>query len=171
MSLLSRIAHTAVLVTVSLLVGAMFGIWRGYDPTAFSPAAFVEVQQGAIRGLNTLLPLMGLGSIALTVLLAFLARRQPRVMWLYAVAAIALAIAGIITRLGNQPINDIVMTWSTTPPEGWQTLRDTWWNWHLARLASAFLGELLLINAILADRQHSAVPSARPVGPVGGNAQ
>src|SRR5690606_22075800 len=57
---LSRILHTAVLVVVSLLVGAMFGVWRGYDPAMFSPATFVEVQQGAIRGLNDLLPFIGL---------------------------------------------------------------------------------------------------------------
>lgn len=113
---LSRILHTAILVIASLLVGAMFGIWRGFDPAMFSPATFVEVQQGAIRGLNDLLPLMGLASIVLTVVLAFLARKRPRVMWLYVAAAIALAVAGIVTRFGNQPLNDVVMTGAPRPP-------------------------------------------------------
>lgn len=167
-SSVSRILHTAILIIVSLLVGSMFGVWRGFDPAAFSPATFVEVQQGAIRGLNDLLPLMGLASIGLTAVLAFRARRQSQVFWLYAGAAAGLVIAGIVTRFANQPINDIVMTWSTTPPEGWQTLRDTWWNWHLVRLAAAFIGEVLLINAVFADRgEHAAVPSARPTGVVG----
>lgn len=164
---LSRILHTAILVIASLLVGAMFGVWRGFDPAAFSPATFVEVQQGAIRGLNDLLPLMGLASIVLIVVLAFFARRRPQVMWLYAAAAAGLAIAGIVTRFGNQPINDIVMTWSTTPPDGWQTLRDTWWNWHLVRLAAAFVGEVLLIDAIFADRSvGTAVPSTKLAGTI-----
>lgn len=163
---LSRFLHTAVLVIVSLLVGSMFGVWRGFDPAAFSPATFVEVQQGAIRGLNDLLPFMGLASIAVTVVLAFLARKRPLVMWLYAAAAIALAIAGIVTRFGNQPINDIVMTWTATPPDGWQTLRDAWWNWHLVRLTAAFVGMVLLINAVFADRsQHVAALTARHSDP------
>ena len=157
---LSRILHTAVLVVVSLLVGAMFGVWRGYDPAMFSPATFVEVQQGAIRGLNDLLPFIGLASIAMVVALAFLARKRPQLMWRYGAAAVALATAGVVTRFGNQPINDIVMTWSTTPPDGWQTLRDTWWNWHLVRLAAAFIGELLLISAIFADRDQKVALAA-----------
>jgi len=31
-------------------------------------------------------------------------------------------------------------------------IRDTWWNWHLARLAAGIAGELLLITAIFAHR-------------------
>ena len=159
---LSKILHTASLVVVSLLVGAMFGVWRGYDPASFSPATFVEVQQGAIRGLNDLLPFMGMGCIALTVALAALARKRAPVMWRYVAAAAALAVAGIITRFGNQPINDIVMTWSTTPPDGWQALRDTWSNWHLARLAAGLVGMILLINAIFADRSQSMAVATAP---------
>src|SRR5690606_36025078 len=106
---------------------------------------------------NLLLPLMGLACIALVAALAFLARRRPRVFWLYAAAAAALIVAGVVTRFANQPINDIVMTWGATPPEGWETLRDTWWNWHQLRLAAGFVGELLLINAVFADR-------SQPVG-------
>jgi hypothetical protein len=40
------------LFLTALLVGAMFGIWLGYDPTALSASAFVEMQQNAIRALN-----------------------------------------------------------------------------------------------------------------------
>jgi hypothetical protein len=150
---LSKI-HAASLVTVSLVVGAMFGIWRGYDPATYSAMTFVEVHKGAVRGLNDLLPFMGLACIAMVVALAVLARKRPQVLWRYAAAA--LAVAGIVTRFGNQPINDIVMTWGATPPDGWQALRDTWWNWHLARLAAGFVGEVILISAIFADRSQSA---------------
>jgi len=38
------------------------------------------------------------------------------------------------------------------PPDGWQMIRDTWWNWHLARLAAGITGEVRLIAAILTHR-------------------
>ena len=166
-SSLSNLLHTASLVVVSLLVGAMFGIWRGYDPILYSPATFVEVHRGAVQGLNLLLPAMGLAAIAMTAGLAFLARKRRPVVWLYVAAAAALAIAGIVTRLGNQPLNDVVMGWGATPPEGWETLRDTWWNWHLVRLAAGFAGEVLLINPTCPARgPRAATPSPHPAGVV-----
>lgn len=162
---LFRVLQVASLVIVSLVVGAMFGIWRGYDPAVYSAATFVEVHQGAVRGLNDLLPFMGLACISLVVVLAVLARKRPPVAWRYGAAAAALAIAGLITRFGNQPINDIVMSWGATPPDGWEGLRDTWWNWHLARLAAGFVGEVLLINAIFADRDwRMHTPTTEPAG-------
>lgn len=51
-----------------------------------------------------------------------------------------LVAAGLITRFGNQPINAVIMTWGAVPPDGWQMIRDTWWNWHLARLAAGIAG-------------------------------
>jgi len=140
------------LLLISLVAGAMFGIWRGYDPATYTPATFVEMHQGAVRGLNTLLPAIGLVAIVATLALAWLGRGRPQVLWLYLAAAAAMATAALITRFGNQPINDVVMGWSTVPPDGWQTVRDTWWNWHLARLAAGIAAELLLITAVFADR-------------------
>ena len=70
---LSTIGQALSLLLVGLLAGSMYGIWFGYDVTRYSPATFVEVHQGAVRGLNTLLPLMGLAAIVLLVQ----AVRQP----------------------------------------------------------------------------------------------
>lgn len=157
MFMLSTGLQVVTLVLISLLVGAMFGIWRGYDPAGFSPGAFVEVHQGAVRGLNLLLPMMGLSTIVLVIVLAVLARSRPRALWLYAGAVLLLVIAAAITRFANQPINDQVMGWSpSTVPDNWAALRDGWWSWHMARLASAFAAELLLIAAIFIDRDSGA---------------
>lgn len=157
--------QAASLVVLSLVVGAMFGIWRGYDPGLYSASTFVEVHQGAVHGLNALLPIMGLVSIAMVAALAWLARMRPRVLWRYIAAVGAMAVAGLITRFGNQPLNDVVMTWTATPPEGWEAVRDTWWNLHLVRLAAGFLGQLLLINAVLSDSgQRADATLAQPAG-------
>ena len=148
LSLLQALA----LLVLSLGVVAMFGVWRGFNPASFSPTTFVEVQQGAIRGLNDLLPAMGAIAIVTVLLLAFFGRGRPRVLSLYLMAAAAMIVAGLITHFGNQPINAVVMSWRGLPPAGWETLRESWWSWHLARLAAGFVGELLLIAGVFADR-------------------
>lgn len=149
----STSAQVLALLLLSLLLGAMFGIWRGYDPASWSASTFVEVHQGTVRGLNTLLPAMGLASIVIVVALAVMGRDRPQVLALYAVACILMVAAGLITRFGNQPINEIVMGWTPQAvPDNWTTLRGTWWNWHLARLGAVGLGELILIAAIFTDR-------------------
>jgi hypothetical protein len=67
---------------------------------------------------------------------------------------VAIAIGGAITRLANQPINDLVMAWTPTSlPDNWTALRDSWWGWHLGRLAVTIGAELLLIAAVFADRE------------------
>lgn len=146
-------AQVLALLLVGLVAGSMFGIWRGYDITAYTPATFIEVHQGAVRGLNTLLPAMAVAALGLTVLLAVLGRNRPAVLGLYLAAALAIAVGGVITRVFNQPINDQIMTWtSATMPADWTALRDSWWQWHLARLAATLLAQLLLIAAVFTDR-------------------
>ncbi|MGV8856578.1 MAG: DUF1772 domain-containing protein [Pseudomonas sp.] len=141
------------LVLIGLLAGSMFGIWRGYDITAYAPATFVEVHQGAVRGLNTLLPAMAAATLVLVVLLAVFGRNRPAVLGLYIAVALAIVAGGVITRFLNQPINDQIMAWTPeTMPKDWTTLRDSWWNWHLARLAATLCAELLLLAAVSIDR-------------------
>lgn len=96
---------------------------------------------------------MAVGALALTVLLAVLGRNRPPVLGLYLPAALAIAVGGITTRVFNQPINDQIMTWtSATMPADWTVLLDSWWQWHLVRLAATLLAQLLLIAAVFTDR-------------------
>ncbi len=141
------------LLLISLVTGSMFGIWRGYNPATFSPATFVEVHQGAVRGLNVLLPSMALVCILSVATLAWLGSGSSQARWLYIAAAVAMVVAGLITRFGNQPINAVIMAWGPEPPDGWQMVRDGWWNRHLFRLIAASGGQLMLIAAIFTDRR------------------
>ena len=151
-SIFLSLLQAPALLVLSLVVGAMFGVWRGFNPASFSPATFIEVQQGAIRGLNELLPAMAAIAIITALLLAFFGRGRPIVLSLYLAASAAMIIAGLITRFGNQPINAVVMSWGRLPPAGWEILRDSWWSWHLARLAAGIVAEILLIAGVFADR-------------------
>ena len=135
------------LLLTSLLVGTMFGVWLGFNPTALTATAYVEMQQNAIRALNVSLPVLGATCILLTAILAVLTKdRASRVLLVAAV--ICLIAAGLITRFGNQPINAIVMTWSAqAPASNWTELRDAWWRLHILRTVA---GVSALVSALLA---------------------
>lgn len=136
----------------AMVAGSVFGIWRGYDPTGFTATAFVEMHQGAVRGLNALLPGLAFASIILTVALSWLARDRG-VVWLYLGALVLMVAGGVVTRFFNQPINAEVMGWTATSvPANWMELRTTWWNWHMLRTGLSVCGFALLLAAIILDR-------------------
>lgn len=155
---------TAVLVlkltalsAAAIVAGGTFTFWRGYPPQGLSSTAFVEMQQDAIRGLNALLPATALAGIVATLVLAWLSHGLRRRWFLFAAALLVLA--GFITRFGNQPINAIVMTWTpTSPPAGWETLRDRWWTLHLTRTAFTCAGYLVLAIGCLLPADPPSAP-------------
>lgn len=85
------------------------------------------MHQTAVRGLNTLLPALGLLAILSVATLALLQRRdRVRLPRLLAVL-LALIAAGAITRFGNQPIYAEIRLWtSAAAPAGCEAVRDRW---------------------------------------------
>ncbi len=153
----AAILRFIVLLLTALLVGTMFGIWVHFQPASLSPGAYVEQQQQSIRALNTLMPLFGAVGISLVLALAVVERRQ-RATWLLLVgAALCLLASGLITRFLNQPINSLVMTWSSdAPPANWTEFRDQWWQWHTLRTFTGVAGLSLLIMATTRRSQAQA---------------
>jgi len=134
------------IILVALITGAQFGVWFGYNPKHFSVSTYLEQQQGAIRGLNTLMPVLGLVSIVLTLLSAFLQREDRSIFSVLLIAAAFLLTSGLVTRFGNQPINKVVMTWTMdNVPANWTDWRDKWWSLHIVRTLTSFLSLILLV--------------------------
>ncbi len=153
LSAVTTLVQILAILLISLVAGSTFGIWQGYNPHSYSPATFVEVHQGAVRGLNVLLPAIAMAGLALTVVLAFTSRGRPATLSLYVIAIAGFIAGGMITRFANQPINAQVMTWTTDAlPSDWTALRDTWWHWHVVRTVVSILTELALIAAIFSQR-------------------
>ena len=153
-STLSTVGRVVSLMLVGLLAGSVFGVWRGFDFAQYTPAAYLEVHQGAVRGLDMLLPVQGILEMVIVVALAIGARHYRRLLVLLIAAAFLLAAAGLITRLGNQPINGLVMSWTAeTLPADWEALRDSWRNLHLLRTISTMAALLLLSIAAATDRR------------------
>lgn len=134
------------IIMAALVAGSIFGIWIGYNPHDLSGPTFIEQHQNAVRSLNTLMPILGLFTIVLTLLSAFLHKKEKLIFYMMILATILLIVSGLTTRLGNQPINAIVMTWEmNSPPENWSALRDQWWSYHILRTATACLALGLIV--------------------------
>jgi uncharacterized membrane protein len=154
------IVNFANLLLAGLLVGTMFGIWLGYDPAELSAGAYIEQQQHAIRALNINMPVMGAATALLTLASALLARGNGAQRALFVAAFVCFLIAGLVTRLLNQPINAVVITWSASaPPRSWTALRDAWWHWHVLRTLVAVAAYCLLIAASLPRHARAAARS------------
>lgn len=133
-------------IMIALVAGTIFGIWIGYNPKDLSAPTFIEQQQSAINALNTLMPLLGLITIVLTLTSAFLQQKEKSTFAILLIATVFLLISGLTTRLGNQPINSVVMTWDmNAAPENWTTLRDQWWSYHIVRTLSALIALCLIV--------------------------
>ena len=135
----------ANMIFAALIAGGMFVIWAGYDPATLSPSTYVEQQQNAIRALNVVMPVLGAIAIALTLVSAFLQRKDRTVFVLLVVAAAFLIISAVVTRFGNQPINALVMSWDIArPPANWTELRDQWWGFHRLRTLCGLIALALI---------------------------
>lgn len=143
----------ALLLLLAVLVGTMFGIWLGFDPSYLSAGAYIEQQQNLVRSLNALLPLVGLLCIALALVLAFRSP-LPRVRYLLVTAAACLIAAASITRLGNQPIDALLLHWTPdAPPRDWVTWRDRWWRLHEIRTVLGVAAYMLVVLSMLGKRR------------------
>lgn len=134
------------IIMVALVAGTIFGIWLGYNPINLSATTYIEQQQNNIRALNTIMPLLGLITIILTLISAFLRKKEKGVFLLLLIATVFLIISGLTTKFGNQPINSVVMTWDmNTPPDNWVALRDQWWTYHIIRTSTAIMALCLIV--------------------------
>jgi uncharacterized membrane protein len=146
----STIIYFADMLLAALLVGAMFGMWLILNPAGLAAGVYVTLQQQGIRTLNRAMPMLGAATILLTILAAVLGRNDSTRFGLLVGTVVCLLASGLITRFLNQPINAIVITWSTAaPPTNWRDVRDKWWRWHLVRMLTGLGGLSLLIASML----------------------
>lgn len=150
------ILNFAAILLAALVIGTVFGIWFGFNPTPLSATAYVEVQQEMIRALNVKMPIMGGTTILLILGSAFLARPNRRAFFILLGAAACFMVVGTVTRFLNQPINAIVITWSPqSPPSIWTALRDDWWKWHTIRVVVGLTGFCLLVLGVQLQKYES----------------
>ena len=146
----------AAVLFVALVAGAAFAIWFDYNPKGMSPAFYTEKMQHAIRIFTIPLPTVVILGVLFTGTSAFLARSERPSFYLLIVASVCIIAVALITRFGNIPINNQILTWSiNSPPSNWAEFAQTWWQLQTLRTALAIGALAFLISAALAHRTTS----------------
>lgn len=126
----------AVLLT-ALVTGVFWGTWFTLTRSLenFSPAEFIHIGKTIIA--NVAVPMRILMPATLLVMLLTIwqsCRIHTPSFYLYSISFLLMLITLIITVAVEVPIDNQIKTWTeTTVPTNWQTLRQTWNQFHTLR--------------------------------------
>jgi len=124
------------------------------DEVLLEQTAKIEASLGTRFGLRVRLtiplPTIVLLGLLFTAVAAFQARNDRAVFYVLATATVCVLAVGVITRFGNIPINNQILTWSAdSPPAKWATIAQTWWRLQTARLILQTAALCLVSSAVL----------------------
>jgi len=150
MSLTRKVVLFGSLLFVGLTAGAAYVIWFDYNPSGMSPAFYAEKMQHAIRVLTIPLPTIVVLGLLFTIIASFQARGDRTPFLLLAGASLCVLAVALITRFGNIPINDEILTWRiNSPPADWAQLAEKWWQFQTARVVLQTAALCLVSSAVL----------------------
>lgn len=130
----------------ALLAGTSFGIWLGFNPMSYSPSTYLEQQNHLVRSLNTFMIILVFGTTILTITSAYLQRTNKITSITLFVAAAFFISCIVITRLGNIPIQNVMLNWNANSlPENWNLLRNQWWTFHIMRTITELIALSLIV--------------------------
>ena len=133
-----------------LLAGIMICIWQTADYKPVLETTYLEIQQANMKTFSDKIPLLGLMTILLSLVSAFLQNHIMIIFIPLLLASLLLLVSGIITRYGNQPINKQVQRWSKDIiPGKWEFVRDKWFSYHIYRTVLSLLAFVLIIFSSL----------------------
>jgi hypothetical protein len=133
------------IIIAALLAGTSFGIWMGFNPLNLSPTTYIEQQQNMLRSLNMLMISLVFSATVITIISAVLHRGNKQEFIPLLIASLFFISCIIISRFGNQPINNEIMTWASgTIPVNLSELRDKWWTFHILRTISELIALCLV---------------------------
>lgn len=142
------------IIVVALLAGVSAGILIGFNPMTLSPSTYVEQQQNMLQALRVLMIVLVFVGTVITILAALLQRKNRITFFMLLMASAFLIVCIGITRFGNKPIDDLVMTWRVDSlPGNWMELRDQWWRLHILRVITEVVA-LFLVTWASIEKDH-----------------
>ena len=133
------------IILAGLLAGVSFGIWIGFNPSGLSTSTFIEQQQNMLQSIRTLMVFLVVFATIITILSAYLQRHDKSTFIFLILAAVLFIACILITRFGNKPIDEMVITWTKDAiPDNWTELRDNWWSFHILRTVAEIIALLLV---------------------------
>lgn len=143
--MIPSILRFANIMLAALLAGVSFGIWIGFNPVHLSPAAYLEQQQNMFQSLKVLMISLVIIATIITAVSAFVQRNDKPVFISLIVAALCFVGCMIITKFGNLPIDNLILTWTPeTMPSDWTEFRDRWWSFHIMRTVTELVALVLI---------------------------
>ena len=140
-----RLIRFINIIITAILAGVSFGIWIGFNPMDLSSSTYVEQQQNMLHSLRILLVSLVFIATIVTIISAFLQKKNNSIFISLLIAAIFLIACILITRFGNKPIDDMVLNWTSgSLPSNWAELRDKWWSFHIMRTIAELIALLLI---------------------------
>lgn len=145
------------LLFVGLTAGPAYVVWFVYNPDGMSPAVYIENMQHAIRVLTIPLPTIVVLGLIFTLIASFQARNDPGVFYLLATASCCVLTVGLVTRFGNIPINNQILTWNIdSPPADWLKVAQEWWHFQTVRVVLQIAAFSLVSLAVSIRQNESA---------------
>jgi hypothetical protein len=133
------------IIIAALLAGVSFGIWIGFNPLSLSPSTYIEQQQNMIRALNVLMITLVFSAAVITIISAFLQKSNKPVFITLLIAALFFVTCILISKFGNQPINKVIMSWTSgSLPGNLSEFREKWWSFHIMRT----IAELIALSLV-----------------------
>ena len=133
------------IIIAALLAGTSFGIWMGFNPLNLSPSTYIEQQQNMIQALNTFMIILVIGATVITIISAILQRDDKQAFIPLLIASLFFIACILISRFGNQPINNEIIKWTSgTLPGNLSELRDKWWTFHIFRTIAELIALCLV---------------------------
>lgn len=133
------------IILAALLAGTSFGILVGFNPMHYSASTYIEQQKNLVLSLNALMVSLVIFATLVTIVSAFLQRRNRTVFVTLLVAAAFFASCIFISRFGNRPIQNEMLTWNANSiPANWTMLREKWWSFHIVRTVAELIALVLV---------------------------
>lgn len=124
-----------VRVIAVVCAGLLAGIYlhdraAAYARGGLSPSSFVQYQQMVHVNFVRMMPPLLLAAALGGLVWLLLVRSQWRTaeFWLIAASFCGIVFAGVMTRLVNVPLNDLLMTWDASSPPA--NLKELWEPWE-----------------------------------------
>ncbi|MEO8446419.1 MAG: DUF1772 domain-containing protein [bacterium] len=138
------------IILAALLAGTSFGIWMGLNPMNYSASTYLEQQQNLVRSLNALMVSLVIIATLVTLVSAFLQRKDKRVFITLLFATFFFTSCIFISIFGNLPIQTEMLTWNVgSLPDNWTLLRDKWWSLHIMRTIAELIALVLIVWTIV----------------------
>lgn len=133
------------IILAALLAGTSFGILVGFNPMNYSASTYIEQQKNLVLSLNALMVSLVIIATLVTIVSAFLQRRNRTVFVTLLVAAAFFALCIFISRFGNRPIQNEMLTWNANSiPANWTMFREKWWSFHIVRTVAELIALVLV---------------------------